>query len=87
MYRSNMKSRIEVRKERKKRNWSRSGERKEKSRSGMRTKKGDLETKTKVRKKKTHGLQEWSKEGKDTCMESRSGIRKEKIHAWRAGVE
>ncbi len=33
MYRSGMKSRSEVRKE--KGNWSRSGERKEKSRSGM----------------------------------------------------
>jgi hypothetical protein len=38
--RSDMKSRSEVWKE--KRNWSWSGERKEKSRSGMTTKKGDL---------------------------------------------
>jgi hypothetical protein len=37
LYRSDMESRSEVRKE--KSNWSRSGERKEKSRSGMRTKK------------------------------------------------
>jgi hypothetical protein len=74
---SYMKSGSEVRKE--ERNWSWSGERKEKSRSGMRTKKGDLESKTTVRKKKTHGEQEWSKEGKGD-FESRSGVRKEKIH-------
>jgi hypothetical protein len=61
-------------------------------------KKGDLESRSRVRKEKTHGEQEWSKEGKGDLesrsglgrkrryLESRNEVRKEK-ETWGAGVE